>query len=274
MYHSIIHKLRLQFKKRKAKITIGDIMQEQKKLTLQMTIFVLIIVVSFSLIILNEKSLPYITDRVDTKFKNYLEKNYETDISDFKITKSIYVDDIYQAKIFFKENENLYFTLTYQDKKITDTYKEDYQEGKTFLNNLSKNLEEELEKKYKYTFKVTSLNTLDSYNDQIRTFILKNNTFKNLKIYTLETSFNTDWVSNEITNKISSLYNNLKEDDITPKNYTFIITDKSDMTNYLKIKNLTPKIIEDNTTLEAIIDAIMKKENTEILKDNNISYEY
>lgn len=249
-------------------------MQEQKKLTIQMTIFILIIIISFSFIILNEKSLPYITNKVDTKFKNYLNKNYETALSDFKITKSVYKDDLYQAKVLYKENENLYFTLTYQDKKITDTYKEDYLEGKSFLNTLTKNLEEELKKKYKYTFKINNLNTLDSYNEQIRTFILKNNTFANLKIYTLEISFPTTWENSELINKISSLHNSLKEDDITPKNYTFIIIDKSDITNYLEIKNLTAKVIEDNTTLEAVVSAIIKKENTEILKSNNISYQY
>ena len=79
-------------------------MQKQKKLAIQMSIFVLVIVISFSLILLNEKDLPYITDRIDLKFTNYLETNYQNILDDLKVEKTTYTNSAYQAIVSSKEN--------------------------------------------------------------------------------------------------------------------------------------------------------------------------
>ena len=39
------------------------------------------------------------------------------------------------------KNKNHYFYIKYSNKKITDTYKEDYIQGKSLLNEIQKNLE-------------------------------------------------------------------------------------------------------------------------------------
>ena len=123
-------------------------MQKQKKLAIQMSIFVLVIVISFSLILLNEKDLPYITDRIDLKFTNYLETNYQNILDDLKVEKTTYTNSAYQAIVSSKENPNLYFNLIYKNKKVTDTYKKDYLEGNTILKNISTTLEKDLKKKH------------------------------------------------------------------------------------------------------------------------------
>ena len=52
-------------------------MKEQKKLTIGMGIFSFIIFVSFGVIILNEKTAPLYSTRIDTKFSEYINKNYK-----------------------------------------------------------------------------------------------------------------------------------------------------------------------------------------------------
>ena len=52
-------------------------MKEQKKLTLGMAIFSFIVFVSFGVIILNEKTAPLYSTRIDTKFSEYINTNYK-----------------------------------------------------------------------------------------------------------------------------------------------------------------------------------------------------
>lgn len=249
-------------------------MQKQKKLAIQMSIFVLVIVISFSLILLNEKDLPYITDRIDLKFTNYLETNYQNILDDLKVEKTTYTNSTYQAIVSSKENPNLHFTLIYKNKKVTDTYKKDYLEGNTILKNISTTLEKDLKKKYGYDFKVVNLASLDTYNDELKDYIIKYNSFSDLKIYTLEISYKTTMNAKDLSNTISNTYTELLTESVIPKSYTFILTDSKDITKTVKIENLTSKIIEDKTTLNKIIDAIINDENKEVLTNNNISYEY
>ena len=78
----------------------------------------------------------------------------------------------------------------------------------------------------------------------------------------------------DLSNTISNTYTELLTESVIPKSYTFILTDSKDITKTLKIENLTSKIIEDKTTLNKIIDAIINDENKEVLTKNNISYKY
>ena len=78
----------------------------------------------------------------------------------------------------------------------------------------------------------------------------------------------------DLSNTISNTYTELLTESVIPKSYTFILTDSKDITKTLKIENLTSKIIEDKTTLNKIIDAIINDENKEVLTNNNISYKY
>lgn len=249
-------------------------MKEQKKLTLGMAIFTFIIFVAFGVVILNEKSAPYFIPRIEKKLLTYIDEKYKDEKEDFTISKTKYEKTKYQLKITNKKNKNLYFTIYYDQKNIKDTYKEDYQEGKTLLTTLSKNLEKSLTNTYKQQFKVIIPKTLNKYSSQVRDNLIVKNNLKNLKIYTLETTFNVKWNTNDIGNKLITLNNDLKQQELTPKIYKITITNIKDITQSIKISNLTSQVIEDSTTLSSIISDIINNENSELLKQNNISYKY
>lgn len=249
-------------------------MKEQKKLTLGMTIFTLIIFVSFGVIILNEKSAPYFIPRVEKKLLTYIDEKYKDEKDNFTIGKTKYKKTKYQLKITNKKNKNLYFIVYYDQKKIKDTYKEDYEEGKTLLTSLTKTLEKDLSSTYKQPFKIIIPKTLDKYSTQVRDNIIVKNNLKNLKIYTLETTLNVKWNTNDIGNKLITLNNDLKQQELTPKNYNITITNTKDITQSIKISNLTSEVIENSTTLNTIISDIINNENSELLKQSNISYKH
>lgn len=249
-------------------------MNEQKKLTIKMAIFTFIIFVSFGIIILNEKTAPYYATRIHKKLLTYINEKYKEEINDFNIQDTKYKNTKYILKIKSNRNKNLYFKITYNNKKITDSYKKDYLEGKTLITYLEKDLEKDLKNKYNQEFNIIFLKNLSKYSDDIKNSIITKNTFKNIKIYTLETNINSKWTPSSINEKIINLHNNLKNDNITPKNYNFTITNTNDITTSVKINNITSEQIENITLLNNIISDIIKNKESNILKENNITYKY
>lgn len=248
-------------------------MKEQKKLTLGMSIFSFIVFVSFGVIILNEKTAPLYSTRIDSKFSEYLNNNYKDIANDIIVEKTKYKNTEYKAKITSKENENLYFYIKFSNKKITDTYKEDYLEGKTLLNKISKDLEKKLNKKYNKNFKINFLTTLNELNDKKKEILIKENDAATLGIYTLETEINTIWTLDTISNEIITLHNNLKQEKITPNNYTLTINDITKENKSIKVNNLKPNIIENNLILNEILNDIINGKNSDLLNNNKITYE-
>ena len=116
--------------------------------------------------------------------------------------------------------------------------------------------------------------SLDEYSKQIQDNLILKNDLKSLKIYTLETTITSKWNTNDIGSKIIKLNNNLKEENLTPKSYNITIINSKDATKSVKISNLTTEIIENSTLLSSIISDIIKNENSELLKQNNITYKY
>ena len=248
-------------------------MKEQKKLTLGMAIFTFIIFVSFGVIILNEKSAPYFAPKIEKKLIDYLKTEYKDEYNDFDIGTTIYSKTKYNLKVTAKK-KNLYFNIFYDNKKITDTYEKDYKQGKTLLNSITKKIEDELKNKYNQDFNIIMSKSLDEYSKQIQDNLILKNDLKSLKIYTLETTITSKWNTNDIGSKIIKLNNNLKEENLTPKSYNITIINSKDATKSVKISNLTTEIIEDSTLLSSIISDIIKNENSELLKQNNITYKY
>ena len=136
-------------------------MKEQKKLTLGMAIFTFIIFVSFGVIILNEKSAPYFAPKIEKKILEYLKTEYKEEYNDFDIGTTIYSKTKYNLKVTSKKNKNLYFKIFYNNKKITDTYKEDYKQGKTLLNSITEKVEKQLKNKYNQEFNIIMSKSLD-----------------------------------------------------------------------------------------------------------------
>lgn len=249
-------------------------MKEQKKLTLSMAIFTFIIFVSFGVIILNEKSAPYFAPKIEKKLIDYLKTEYKDEYNDFDIGTTIYSKTKYNLKVTAKKNKNLYFNIFYDNKKITDTYEKDYKQGKTLLKSITKKIEDKLKNKYNQDFNIIMSKSLDEYSKQIQDNLILKNDLKSLKIYTLETTITSKWNTNDIGSKIIKLNNNLKEENLTPKSYNITIINSKDATKSVKISNLTTEIIEDSTLLSSIISDIIKNENSELLKQNNITYKY
>lgn len=248
-------------------------MKEQKKLTIGMTIFAFFVFVSFGIIIVTEKSAPYFSPRIDKKLNTYLKENYTSIINELKIGNTNYEKTIYQLKITSSKNKDLYFYIKYSNKKITDTYQEDYKEGRPLLKKISTNLEKKLEKKYNQDFSITILKTLDKFSDQIKERLIQEENIFSLPIYSLESTIQTKFSKEEIVNTIKLFHKQLLDDNITPKSYNLTIIDKEKENKSIKINNLTKEIIEDDKIILSIINDIISGKNSNILKENNITYE-
>lgn len=246
-------------------------MKEQHKLTIQMAFFFLIIFVIFGTIILKEKQDILFLPKIETKLNEYLTTNYSS--LNLKTSKIKSKNNKFTMKVMNSTNNNLYFYITYHNKKITDTYEKDYQEGNTLINYLNKEIEKIIKEKTNDSYKVKINNTYDNLSSKIKETLLKEEKLESLKIYTLEKELTTSWDSQTITKTISTIMTTLETENITPKNYTFIINDKDDITKSVKITNLTTKSIENNN-LSIIINDIINDNKTSILSENNITYEY
>ena len=246
-------------------------MKERKKLTLEMAIFTFIIFIIFGVIILNEKSAHLYIPRIDKKLANYINTEYKKELDNFVLEDTTYKNTKYQKKITNKDNKNLYFIITYNKKKIVDTYKKDYQEGNTLITNLKNKLEKELKDKYQKKFKITNLKNLNQLNSKTKKTIINKNTIRNLGIYTLETSINSNFDEQNIATEIINLKEDLNKNDIIPRSYNFTIINKN---KKLTINNITNSIIDNPTLLNNIIHDIINKEESNILKENNITYKY
>ena len=243
-----------------------------KKLTIQMTIFFFIIFVIFGIIVTNEKIAPLNNKKIDEKFNKYILKNYKDLHSEFNIEKTEYIKTKYKAKISNKANNHLYFYLYYSNKKITSTYKKDYLEGKTLISYTEKKLKTILKQKTNKNYKVAINKKLNQYTSHIKENLQNQNKIETLKIYTiydelLLNNYNTETISNELIN----LDESLNKKNITPKDYTIIITNKKNIAESIKIFNITPEVIKSKY-LNTIIDDIINNNKSNILNKNNITY--
>lgn len=249
-------------------------MKQDKKLTLEMFLLFIIIFITFGTIVLTEKLAPYNIPKVDKKLNNYLKENYKEILDEVKINDTTYKNTVYKLKITHKENKNLYFYINYENKNISDTYKTDYLKGKTLLTKISKDIEKEIKSKTKKEVKVTITKNLNDFSNQVKKRLLEEENLLSLKIYTLNleyeiNEFNTENIINIIKIKTSSF----EKQNITPKNFNITITDKNDITKSVEINNITTELV-NSTSFNQIISDIINKEKSNILKENNITYQY
>ena len=173
-------------------------MNKQRRLLYGQALFTILIMVSLTLIIINEKKNIILIPKIEKKIDSYIEENYN-DLKNINKSKITIKNNKYIVKISSKKNKNLYFYITYSNNKITDTYKKDYLEGKTLLNKIEKNLEEDIFNKINIKSKVIIDNKLNNYTDQIKEKIIKED-IKEIKIYNIETSTNINkWNKNDNT---------------------------------------------------------------------------
>ena len=246
-------------------------MNKQRRLLYGQALFTILIMVSLTLIIINEKKNIILIPKIEKKIDSYIEEKYN-DLKNINKSKITIKNNKYIVKISSEKNKNLYFYITYSNNKITDTYKKDYLEGKTLLNKIEKNLEEDIFNKINIKSKVIIDNKLNNYTDQIKEKIIKED-IKEIKIYNIETSTNINkWNENDITNNINTIINKIYSNNYNPKSISITITNNEDITESYKIKNLNKDFINNKSNTQIINDIINNKE-TNLLKENNISFD-
>ncbi len=249
-------------------------MKTKNSLLIGRGIFLIIIIVAFGLIIVNEKGTVLLKNKVEKQLNTYLEDNYQEILSNTKKEETIIKNNLYSKKIVSNKNKNLYFLIKYQNKKISDTYKKDYVEGKTLFTYLNKKLEKDIKNKTKIDCKVDTVTTLDKYSDKVQERIIKEDNLLELKYYYIQKELLIDnWNNKEITKEITKLIEEMKNSNITPKYYEITITNKDDITTSIKISNINEEFIE-NTKKEQIIQDIINNKETDLLKENKITYKY
>lgn len=237
-------------------------------------IFVLIIIVAFGVIIINEKGGTLFLNKAKNNINEYIDENYSQIKKDIKIEPIKYNNRAFTTKVVSKDNKNLFFYITYKDKKITDTYKQDYLEGKTFFTYLNKKLEDEISSKTKEKCKVKEISTLDKYTDNVKEKLLKEDNVINIKYYYIEKEIQiNNWDKKTITDEIIYFIDKNTNNNINPKYYNIIITDSKDITKSIEISNITDNFI-NNDNKESIINDILNKNNSIELENSNIKYKY
>ena len=245
-------------------------MKQDKKLILGMALLFLITFVSFGTIVVTEKLAPFFTDKIKTKFETYIEKNYKDDKNYLTIGKITYKNQQYKAKISNKKNKNWYFYITYQKKKIKDTYKEDYLEGKTLLTSIERKIEKKVKDELNQKVTITFPLTLNKYTNQIKENLISNN-LKEIKTYDITLTITTPTLTTENINKeLEKRIQDLYQIDIYPNHYTIKINSKDEK---LTITNLTEKTMKKEYRTQ-IINDIINNTNSNIIKENNITYNY
>lgn len=253
-------------------------MRQDKKLILGMALLFFITFVSLGTLVVTEKLAPYYTDKIKVKLEEYLNKNYPEEIDNFKLGKITYKAQTYKAKVTNRNNKNLYFTMTYNNKKIKDTYKKDYLEGKTLLSKLENNLEKKIKDNLNINTEIIFPLTLNKYTNKIKENIINNN-LDELNIYNIKITINSSLKYENISNLITEINNRIQEIhslNINPNHYTIVINSKKENKS-LTIENLTDRTLTPET-LTQIINYIMIEDETSfgknIIKENNIDYEY
>ncbi len=250
-------------------------MKESTKLTIQMSLLFLIIFVSFGVIIVNERISPLRIPKVKEKTSAYLSKNYENILNEVSLEETEYKNLRYQTKVTSNKNKNWYFYIFYENKTFTDTYTADFIEGKTIIEYQENNIRKNIKAKTNTECKANIEKTFDKYTKPIQEQILNSQKLESTKIYTLEIEFKPSiYKSEKIASYITNLSEKMRNKNITPKHYSFIITDSKDETHAIKISNITDDIIKLDNFENIISDILNDKKNSTILNTYNIKYEF
>lgn len=237
-------------------------------LTYGMAFFFLISFVLLGLIVVEEKKEEIMLPKVEMKMKEYLqEKNLILENTKTEPIKYNEKEKRFERKIMSNDNQNLYFYLYYQKKRITSTYEEDYVLGKTLLSHLEKVIKQDIGEK---NITISISTPLNQFNKEIKKRLLKEENLKSLKIYTLEKELTVpDFSHTTIIKALSDLVQTSHQLEITPKNYTVTLNNSLDITQSIKIENLQ---LPNNSIIEIITGILANDKTTEI--KYNIKYTY
>lgn len=247
-------------------------MKKQKKLLFARNIFFFFIIMIFTIIIMSEKKDTILIPKATKKIASYIEDKYNKD--DFKLGDVSYKNNKYTMKVSSKDNNNRFFYIYYTKAGITDSYQEDYIEGKSFLFILKKDLEKSIKSIVNTKVTVEIPTTLDQYTDAVRERILNEDNLLELKFYIIkEELFLKEWNPTEIEKQIELCINKYNNSNITPKSFTIIINNDNEITESIEINNLTTDFINNPSKIE-IINDILNDNNSILLKTYKITYVY
>ena len=249
-------------------------MNEKDRLTYSMGFLFIFFLLSFAFIIMNEKINMKKLPDAKKKINTYIKSNYKNE--NIKIGKTEYITkcSCYKTKVTNKENKDLYFTVTYKNKKLSNTYNKDYKKGRSLLNKIEKDLTKEfqnLNKKNNETFETLKIKInkdLDDFNPSIKEEIINSTNYKKLNIYEIEGEILVNnWTFNDINTAIIVFNNAVQTQKFNPISYDFYITNPKQPGESFKIEDLKVSLIEESI-LNELIPAI-KDNNKEILKKYN-----
>ena len=244
-------------------------MKKERRLLLARNIFVFFVFIALTLVVVSEKGTELVIPKVQKEMESYLIEKYP-ELNNIKKSTVTYQLNKYQMKITSKDNKNLYFYINRKNKKITDTYQKDYVEGNSLFSYLTKKLQNEIKQKTSTNIKVNILSTLDKYTTKTKEQILLEDNLLQLKFFIIEKEeLIKEWNATAITNQLMNSIELFTNNDITPKSYTFIITNEEDITESIEIKN-----INKDSLAKEIIQDILDDNYSKRLRDNKIKYNY
>lgn len=247
-------------------------MNSKNSLLIGRGIFIIFVIVSFGLIIMNEKGGDLFKTKVEKRFETYLNDNYESLIGTTNKEEINFKNNTFTQKIVSKKNKNWYFILKYKNKEYSDTYQKDYVEGSSLLNHLNKKVAEEIKKKTNIECEVKEVTTLDKYTDKVQEALLKEESLLKLRYYYVKRDLLIEsWNKETITNEIVQTILDLKNKDITPKYYEINITNNNDITESITISNINESFLERKDK-EEIINDILNGKETEKVKESKITF--
>lgn len=247
-------------------------MEKKNKLITNMWIFSTIIIVVFALIIINEKKYTLLEDKIEEKLTTYINSNYQEIKQEIKIHNIKYQpgSHLYKMKISNQQNKNLFFYVSYHNKKISSTYQKDYMEGKSLLTFYQEKFEKDINEGKKLKTSFTFTKKLNSYTSDIQEAFIHNQ-IKELPIYELKTELKpTSFTVADISSSIKDYHQYILSLGYHPKSYTFKVL-FDDINQSFELKKVTPELINTNT--KEIINGIISK-NQDIMSLYNITYQY
>ncbi len=245
---------------------------KEKRLFTEMIIFLFIIILCFGLIIINYKSDEIKLKKVEEKIDEYIKDNYSDIDKDVKKEKLKQKNNSYSIKIYNKNNKNLFFYITYKDKKITSTYPKDYLEGNSLTSYYNKKINKDLKAKNKNSnFSNLTISydvKLNDCTDLIYKRLINNK--YNLPIYTINDEETIPFDAISINKRIQLTSKYVNSIGFTPKYYSLTYTDSNNLVNSMNIKFKSD--ILNISTLD--IGSAIVNNNKSILEKYSIEIKY
>ena len=249
-------------------------MKKQKSLTLGMGIFTFLVIVAFGSIIVTEKASIIMAPRIEKKVEKYINNKYKDVKDKVKISKTTYKNTKFITKITDIKNKNHYFYIYYQNKKITDTYKNDYVEAKPLMNHITKVIKKEIKQKTKKDYTIKMSDTYPNYTTMVQNRLLKEENLSELRCYIIEDELIINkWTKDNIKDEIIKYINDLESKKVTPNNFSLTITSKIDKNKSIKIDNITTETANKDNFVN-VIDSILNKKNDDLVANDRIEYRY